>query len=304
MTVATPAATTRSASPWWFRPARPELLAYQRIATGLFAVGYLAIRFTHITGVRHFEADRFDPVGPVALLVDRPVAGSVVVGVTAVALASAVAVTVGWRYRIAAPVCALAVLWSLTYLHSWGVVLHTDNLLTLHLLVLAVVPAADALSLDERRGAGRWTPSPSYRWPLVVLGAITALGYVVAGWAKLRNGGLDWVDGEVLRAHVASDNLRKELLGDLVSPLAGPLVGVSWIWGPMAVGALVLELGAPLAVIVHRWARPLAVVAWTFHLAVLGIMSILFPYQLLGVALLPWVLAAHELEPTPDPEAP
>lgn len=289
---------------WWFRPARAELLAYQRIATGLFAVGFLAVRFGHITGVRDFDDDRFDPVGVVALLVDRPVPGSIVVGVTALALAAGVAVTLGWRYRVTAPVCAVAVLWSLSYLHSWGVVLHTDNLLTLHLLVLAVVPAADALSLDARRTATSWTPSPTYRWPLVVMGAITALTYVVAGWAKIRNGGLDWLDGDVLRAHVASDNLRKELLGDLVSPLAGPLAGISWIWGPMAAAALLLELGAPLAVIVHRWARWLALAAWCFHLAVLGIMSILFPYQLLGVALLPWVLAAKELEATDEAEAP
>ncbi len=303
MTVASPIAT-RSTDRWWFRPARPELLAYQRIATGLFAVGFFIVRFTHITGVRHFSADRFDPVGPVALLIDRPLEDPLVVGIAAVALASAVAVTLGWRYRVTAPICALAVLWSLTYLHSWGVVLHTDNLLTLHLLVLAVVPAADALSLDARRTRARWAPSGSYRWPLVVLGLVTSLAYVVAGWAKIRNGGLDWLDGEVLRAHVASDNLRKELLGDLVSPFAAPLVGIAWIWAPMALGALVIELGAPLAVLVHRWALAWAVLAWAFHVAVLAIMSILFPYQLLGVALLPWVLAARELDPTPEPEDP
>ena len=298
------ATATRRAAPvwWWFRPARPELLAYQRIATGLFAVGFLAVRFGHLTGVREFDEERFDPVGVVALLIDDPLPGAIVIAITAVALLAAAAVAAGWHYRVTAPVCALAVLWSLSYLHSWGVVLHTDNLLTLHLCVLAVVPAADALSLDARRTPGRWAPSGSYRWPLVVLGTITALAYVVAGWAKMRNGGLDWLDGGVLRAHVASDNLRKELLGDLVSPLAAPLVGVSWIWGPMALGALVIELGAPLAVLVHRWGRAWVVLAWCFHVAVLGIMSILFPYQLLGVALLPWFLAARELDRSDEPE--
>ncbi|MEO1061114.1 MAG: HTTM domain-containing protein [Actinomycetota bacterium] len=300
---ATAVRRTATAS-WWFRPARPELLAYQRIATGLFAVGFLAIRFGHITGVRRFDEDRFDPVGVVAVLIDRPLPGAAVVGVAAVALGSAVAVALGWRYRVTAPICAVAVLWSLSYLHSWGVVLHTDNLLTLHLLVLAVVPAADALSLDARRAERTWTPSGAYRWPLLVMGTVTALAYVVAGWAKIRNGGMAWLDGEVLRAHVASDNLRKELLGDLVSPFAGPLVSISWIWAPMAAGALLIELGAPLAVIVHRWARWIALLAWCFHVAVLGIMSILFPYQLLGVALLPWVLAARELDTADDHEDP
>lgn len=298
-TVSRPAGAARRVW-WWSVPARPELLAIQRIAVGLYAVVFLLVRFPHITRVRDFADERFDPVGVVALLVDRPLPGWVVLAVPAVAVVAAVGVLLGWRYRLTAPVAALSVLWSLSYLHSWGVVLHTDNLLTLHLLVLAVLPAADGWSLDARRSPLSWDPAPVYRWGLVLLGTVTALTYVVAAWAKIRNGGLDWLDGEVLRSHVASDNLRKDLLGDPTSPIAGPLVGQAAIWAPMALGALLLELAAPLAVVVRRFALPLAVAAWCFHVAVLGIMAILFPYQLLGIALLPWVLAVRELPPDPE----
>ncbi|MEM9609146.1 MAG: HTTM domain-containing protein [Actinomycetota bacterium] len=285
---------------WWNAPQRPTFLAVQRIAVAAYAVVFLGVRFGHIIRVRDFDDARFDPVGVVGAVVDRPVAGWLVVLAPTVAIVASLGVLLGWRYRLTAPLAALAVLWSLTYLHSWGVVLHTDNLLTLHLLVLAVLPAADALSLDVRRERVRRPPSPVYRWGLVALGLVTALTYVVAAWAKIRNGGLGWLDGDVLRSHVASDNLRKDLLGDPTSPIAGTLVGWSWLWAPMALGALVLELAAPLAVVVRRFALPVAIAAWTFHLAVLGIMAILFPYQLLGIALLPWVLAAREIESRPE----
>lgn len=295
MVTTAPGSTVATRS-WWLMPQRAQWLAVQRIAVAAYAVVFLTVRFGHIVRVRSFDDARFDPVGVVAVAVDRPVAPWVVVVVPAVTIAAASGMLVGWRYRVTAPLAGLGALWSLSYLHSWGVVLHTDNLLTFHLLVLAVLPAADAWSLDARRDPVERPPSAVYRWGLLALGLVSALTYVVAAWAKIRNGGLGWLDGDVLRSHVASDNLRKDLLGDPTSPVVGALVERSWIWAPMALGALALELAAPLAVVVRRLAIPIAVAAWCFHVAVLGIMAILFPYQLLGIAPLPWILATRDTD--------
>ena len=49
---------------------------------------------------------------------------------------------------------------------------------------------------------------------------------------------------------------------------------------------MVVELGAPLALIPGRIRYTWVAVAWAFHLGVLLLMAISFPYQLLGVAYL------------------
>ncbi len=301
------ASTRRPRLPgWWTAPADPRLLAAARQLTCGFALAYLLVRLPALIGVRHLPAERFDPVGPVGVLLDAPLGGSAVLGAAALAVGSGLAATAGWRYRITGPIFALALLWVLTYRHSWGVVLHTDNLVVAHVGVLALTPAADAWSLDarrarrSRRGAPgepgtRWAPSGAYRWPLVVMGAITAATYALAGWAKLSNGGWAWLDGDVLASHVAADNLRKGLLGDVSSPLAGPLLALEWLWAPLALASLVVELGAPLALATPRLGRVWTALAWAFHLGVLALMAILFPHQLTLVALAPWVLAGSGL---------
>jgi len=58
----------------------------------------------------------------------------------------------------------------------------------------------------------------------------------------------------------------------------------------MALGSMVVELTAPLAVLGSRRMRFGWVgIVWGFHIGVLALMAILFPYQLLFVAFLPFV---------------
>ena len=40
-------------------------------------------------------------------------------------------------YRVTAPLAALGMLWVTAYRNSWGMVFHTENLLVIHLAVLA-----------------------------------------------------------------------------------------------------------------------------------------------------------------------
>jgi hypothetical protein len=108
--------------------------------------------------------------------------------------------------------------------------------------------------------------------------------YVVAGVAKLRYSGLDWVTGDVLRNWIAIDNLRKLLFEDLYSPIGGWLSAVGWVWGPIAAATIVVEIGAPLALLTGRVRVVWLAVAWGFHVGVFVLMAISFPYQLFGVA--------------------
>ena len=66
----------------------------------------------------------------------------------------------------------------------------------------------------------------------------------------------------------------------------------NWCFAPAPEGrlralTLVIELGAPLALVGRRIAYVWAITAWAFHVGVALLMNILFPYPLLGFAFLP-----------------
>ena len=209
-----------------------------------------------------------------------------------------VAVAAGWRPRLTTPLWAAGVLLTATYVSSWGQLFHTENLLALHAVVLAVLVRRDP------------------RLTLQVLAVVTVATYVAAGIAKVRGSGWAWFEGDVLRDKVAFDNLRKTVIGADASPLGTALVGYAWPWPPLAVLTMVVELGAPLALHGRRWAVAWAASAWAFHVGVVALMAIAFPYPLAGVAFAPLLpvekLRAPSLRrrwsasssPSPSPSSP
>lgn len=270
----------------YFAPAPAARLALFRIAVGVYAAGWSLARLPAHLDLADRSAARWDPVGPWSL-VDSPPADAVVAALALAAPLAGIALAVGWWHRVVAPLAA-AVLLGLTALaSSFGQVFHTENLLVLHLFVLAVAPAADAL-VPGRRGLEPDAVEDRYGWPLRLASVLVVATYALAGVAKLRIGGADWLDGEVLRNLVAHDNLRKAVLGDVHSPLGTALVGHAWAFAPMAWATVVVELGAPVALLGGRWRTAWVAAAWTFHAGVLALMAVLFPYQLLGIAFLPF----------------
>jgi hypothetical protein len=147
-----------------------------------------------------------------------------------------------------------------------------------------VAPAADALA----PGRASAEVHGRYGWPVRAMATITVVTYVLAGLAKLRLGGFAWVDGELLRAQVAYDNVRKIELGATHAPLGAWLVTFAWPFKTLAWMSLLLELGAPLALLHVRLALPWVLGAWSFHLGVALLMAIGFPYQLSFAAYLPF----------------
>lgn len=270
-------------------PGRAANLAAVRIATGAFAVAYLVLRLPHLWSLSDLPDSRFEPVG-VTHVLDTPLPGGPWALVLAATIGLGLMFALGVRFAVSAPVFALLLLWVTTYRNSWGVVLHTENLLVLHVGVLSLTRAADVWSLDSRN---RPPPEPSsaYRWPLAAVTVVTVCTYVVAAWAKAKNGGVDWLTGDLLRNHVAHDNLRKHLLGDPSSPLAPHLLGSAWFWTIASWATIFLEWCAPLALLGRRLSRAFVVAAFGFHWAILAVMAIAFPYQLTGAAFVAtWLL--------------
>ncbi len=268
---------------WWFAPAPAERLAALRLAIGGYAFFYLWTRFGEVRTVAALPVAQWKAVGVTAWTGHLP--ASAVTAILVVTMIALAAVVVGAGYRYAAPIAAIGLLFVTTYRNSWGMVFHTENLMVLHVGALALAPAADAWSIDARLRAP--LSHAGYGWAIKLLVALAAATYLLAGIAKLRIAGVDWVDGAQLRNQIAVDNLRKVLLGDSQAVLATPFLEHPSFFTVFCVLTLVLELGAPLALLGGWIGRGWALAIWGFHLGVVLLMNIWFIYPLSFVAFLP-----------------
>ncbi len=55
-----------------------------------------------------------------------------------------------------------------------------------------------------RPGAATGAAATRYGFPLKLMSIVTVLTYLLAGLAKLRTSGMDWVAGNVLRDQIAA----------------------------------------------------------------------------------------------------
>ena len=249
-----------------------ERLVVVRRLVAAWSVGWVVVRFAYLRGLADLPEARWEPVGVLAPL-DRPPSSAVVLAVLLAAVGLGAWVALDRAPRPAVVGWAVAVLLITTWASSWGQLFHTENLLALHALVLGA-------------GALLWRrPDPALL--VRALAVVTVVAYVVAGVAKLRGSGLGWLTGDVLRDQVAFDNARKAVIGGATSPIGTRLVEHAWLWPPLALGSLVVELGAPLALLHRRVATAWVAAAWCFHVGVLALMAIGFPYQLALVAFTP-----------------
>jgi hypothetical protein len=292
-------ALLRGLDRFWFAGAPAPRLAWLRILVGGFVLVDLATRYRILSRVGETSPSLFDPVGLAAVLA-APITPAAYRGLLLLTLAANVAFVLGWRHRYTGPLFAALLLASLSYRNSWSMIYHSENLLVLHVLILGLAPAADALSVDAllrstaavarepslvvrraRDPAGDW----AYGYAIRLLCAVTVATYLVAAVAKLAGPlGWGWASGEALRGQIAVDALRKELLGDGATALAFALYDQLWLLTLVAIGSLALELAAPLALLSPRLGQLWAGGAFLMHWGILLIMGITFEYHLSGVA--------------------
>ncbi len=272
----------------WFAPAPARRLGLLRVLAGGFALGYVIVRSPHLAGFADFDGSRFRPVGVVGVLLDAPLVPWLVRALVGTTIVAGVGFVAGWHFRFTGPLFAVLLLWVTSYRNSWGQILHTENLMVLQVLILGFTASSSAYSVDARRSKSNSQVDERYGWPIKLMMLVTVLTYFISGWAKVRNGGWDWVTGDVLRNQIALDNLRKVQLGDIYSPIGGWLVRFGWVFPPMAAATMMVELGALFALTRIGLGRIWAAAAWAFHLGILVLMAIGFPYQLLGIGFAPF----------------
>ena len=272
--------------------APPERLAALRIVVAGFVTAYLVIRAPVFLALRDRRESALDPIGVIHWL-GAPWPDALVVALVVVVMLAGGAVTVGWRHRVSGPVFGVGLLLLTSYRSSWGQLLHFEHLMVLMVGVLAFAPASDAWSVDARRRESRDVPPPSrpatsYGWPIALCALIVVITYVITGIAKLRYGGVGWLDGDTLRNHIAYSAARLDVLGGTPAPFAELTVRSSWLLTPAAIATVVVELGAPIALLGGRWRTAWCLAAWFLHLGILATMLIGFPVPLFGVAFAPF----------------
>jgi hypothetical protein len=276
---------------WFHEPAPAERLAALRMLVVGYVAVFLALQWSTLWTLDALPARQFEPVG-VLWWMHAPMSATMLhVAMVCLALAT-VGALVGWRWRLTGPVFAALFAVVTTYNLSFGHVRHTEHVVLGHVVVLALSPAADVWALipprpGTGRRVGRGEVDARFGGAIKLMAIITVVSYTLAGIAKLRYGGWDWLTGTALRNQVAYDNLRKALLGAPYSHLGGWAVGHGWLFAPMAIGSLAVELGAVVALFGGRLRTGWVTAAWVFHVGVVALMWIVFPYQLSGVAYAP-----------------
>jgi hypothetical protein len=239
---------------------------------GAFATIYLLARFRYLADAARHAPDEFAPIGVCSVL-SRPLPSAATWAIAITGVLLGIAFTIGRGIRISGPLFFVALLWLVSYASSWGKILHTENLLVLHVGILAL--------------AGDPTDQHVAGWALRTASVASVLTYVVAGITKLRASGASWLSGQALGDWLAWDALRKIELGSFHSPLAPWVAASPIILQGLAIYTLVVELGAPMALSSGRAARVWASLAWCFHAGILGTMAIGFFYPLTGIAFAP-----------------
>ncbi|MGW9551567.1 hypothetical protein ACWG8W_11005 [Citricoccus zhacaiensis] len=270
------------------QPIRPAVL---RVATGIFSAAHNIRRRTMFRTLHAQDASQFTPVGVVKIL-RKPLPPRVADGIFDAAQAVNIAATLGIGHRITGPLNAALQLWTISYRNSWTMLLHSDNMLTMHQMVLGATRSADALSIDSLRREGTLFPQRfdrAYGAVPTAMNVATVAVYFISGMAKVRGPlGLKWAGGDVLRGQIAVDGMRKDLFGSTKPEAGAALYRQKELFTVMAVVSLAVELGAPLSLINRRLGQVFAAGAWGMHVGIRIIMGIKFKYNISGVSYLPY----------------
>jgi hypothetical protein len=258
-----------------------------RIVVGAFAWLYLVVRARVFLSLRSADPGRFDPVGVLAPL-STPPTSALVVTCYVLAVAAGAAFVTGLWFRASGPLFGVTLLLLTTYRSSWGQILWLENLVVIHVLIVGLARSADVWSwrpFETRHAAPE--PAETYGAPVRLAALVTVATYVLAGIAKLRYSGIDWVTSDTLRNHVAASVVRAELLDAPASPIGRRLVADGWLFPPAAALSLLLELAAPIAFLGRRLRDVWVASAWLMHASIAALMFVVFPYPLFFVAFAP-----------------
>lgn len=253
--------------PAFLRPAQsPVNLAVVRIICCTTAL--LWFRPDALVARATVDAPMIPPTISGELLLALPRSDALVTVASGLLTAGLVSGIVGWRTRTALFTASVTSWYVVGLAQSFGKVDHNHHLLWA-LLVLAVSPCADALSVDAARRR-RPANHPAYGFPVRALWLVFGLAYFFAGLWKVSAAGIEWA---------VSDNLRDIIWGERLArggfePLID-IAGAPALYRTAGLSALMFELS--FVFLVFTRARPLAVaMGVAFHMGIWATMGISF----------------------------
>jgi len=183
-------------------------------------------------------------------------------------------------------------------LNCFGKVTHSTIPLLHAMLFFACAPCGRVLSVDawlrrwrERRPLEQAVAPASRlsrfaRWPFELLFVELAFYYFDAGLSKLSASGLAWADGHTLQHHLLK---YASAPGSWVAPHL-------WLCAALSAGALLFEVGFPLAIVVRRL-RPWFLAAGVcFHIGNHLLLDLIFwPVLAVYPLVVPWSALARWL---------
>jgi hypothetical protein len=277
------------------QPVRPAVL---RIAVGAFSAVNNGRRRSMFRKIHRTEEAKFKPVGVVKLL-RKPLPPRVADALFDAAQLTNALALIGVGHRVTGPANAALQLWTISYRNSWSMILHNDNMLVLHQMVLGLSSSADSLSVDSLVREQTLLPRRFDRAYGVVgtgMNVAAAAVYFISGVAKVRSPlGWGWARGTALRDQIAADAVRKDVFGTRPPGAAATVYKGGDVFGPLAAGALAVELGAPLSLLHRRGGQVFAVAAWAMHVGIRIVMGIKFNYNLSGISYLGFFPVGPEL---------
>lgn len=268
----------------------------------LFAAMLLALSFVYQSDFPLWATVRPWVWAPVPAFRDWPIGGPASEGMLRLLLwtwrAALGFMMIGLWTRGSSVVAAVVGFIILGLPQNFGKVNHHYGLIALCLVILAVSKAGDAWSVDRLRrlardARGPFVPDPpavgaEYRWPMALMQVMAVMVLWSAGLAKLRSPGLV--------AWITTDNLYYTIIRHFYThrpPLQLGLWIVQWplLCKVLAAGALLLELGAPVLLVLRgRWRLVLLASLAGMMLGFGLVLGVLFIHFILALCILflPW----------------
>jgi hypothetical protein len=255
---------------WFFAPVPLARIALLRLA--VFAFVIVDVLRLHTSGYYHGWADPvwYEPL-KIGQLLHLPAASvPLVVLLKWGCVVAAAAAMTGRAPRLLGWATALAWCWYQYIAFAYGKVDHDRTDFVVALLLLPTVGAAH---LSDRRR------SEAAGWAIRCVQLITIATYFFSGWAKLRFGGIGWVNSATLTRAVVR---RGTELGDA-------LLHVPHLMHVSQYLIITAELLSPLIFFVPERLRRLMVAGWYgFHVMVYATIKIAFwPHLIVLLAFLP-----------------
>jgi hypothetical protein len=260
------ATVTAAVTRWLTAPVPLGRLAAFRTLIYLFVIGDLLLFTPWVRAHADLSGELYRPLLVGRILPLPTPTPALVWGVFAALLLAAAVAATGRLPRLAGGAVAILYFEWMIIAFSYGKVDHDRFGL---LVALAVVATAG------RARHGDPTRSEAAGWALRATQLAVVATYFLAAWAKLRWGGLDWLDSATLTWAILR---RGTVLGDAL--LAAP-----WILIAAQVGIVAFELLSPLVFVVReRWRYAVVGFFYSFHLASFATITISFAPHLAAMA--------------------